>query len=102
MTLSSTDFLQRWLLHVPAPQTRIVRSYGLYHHTHAEALGFCRAQVGQPPVVVPVSLDWQTACAQRGDTHPERCPACGQMLVCTRVIPRGGAPPPVLSGEHAA
>src|SRR5262252_5042032 len=32
MTLSSADFLQRWLLHVPTPQTRAVRSYGLYHH----------------------------------------------------------------------
>ena len=75
------------------PQTRVVRSYGLYHHTHATALGRCRVQVGQPPVVVPVPLDWQTACAQRGAMHPERCPACGQLLVCTGVIPRGGAPP---------
>jgi len=102
MTLSSGDFLQRWLLHVPGPSTRTVRSYGLYHHTHAEALACCRAQVGQPPVVVPVVLDWQTVCAQRGDVHPERCPVCGQLLVCTGVIPRGGAPPPVQVGERAA
>ena len=102
MTLSSADFLQRWLLHVPAPQTRPVRAYGLSHHTYAEALARSRAQVGQPPVVVPVTLDWQTACAQRGDLHPERCPTCGQLLVCTGGIPRGGAPPPVLLGAHAA
>jgi Putative transposase/Transposase zinc-binding domain len=102
LTLPVADFLQRWLLHVPAPQTRVVRSYGLYHHTHAEALALCRVQVGQPPIVVPVTLDWQTACAQRGDAHPERCPACGQLLVCTGVIPRGGAPPLVLTREHAA
>src|SRR5262245_27409569 len=102
MTLSSADFLQRWLLHVPAPQTRAVRSYGLYHHTSAAGLALCRAQVGQPPVVVPVVLDWQTACAQRGDAHPERCPTCGQRLVCTSVIPRGGAPPPVRAEERAA
>ena len=102
MTLPVADFLQRWLLHVPAPQSRVVRCYGLYHHTHAEALGHCRAQVGQPPVVILVALDWQTACAQRGDMHPERCPTCGQRLVCTGVIPRGGAPPPVRAGELAA
>ena len=102
MTLSREDFLQRWLLHVPVSQSRVVRSYGLYHHTSAAALTRCRAQLGQPPVVVPVTLDWQTACAQRGDVHPERCPACGQRLVCTGVIPRGGAPPPALSGAHAA
>src|SRR5499427_3894853 len=102
MTLPVADFLQRWLLHVPAPQSQVVRCYGLYHHTHAEALGHCQAQVGQPPVVIPVALDWQTACAQRGDMHPERCPTCGQRLVCTGGIPRGGAPPHLLPGEHAA
>jgi hypothetical protein len=102
MTLSIGDFLQRWLLHVPTPSTRTIRSYGLYHHTHAEGLALCRTQVGQPPVVVPGALDWQTVCAQRGDAQPERCPACGQQLVCTGIIPRGGAPPPVLSGAQAA
>lgn len=102
MTLSSAAFLQRWLLHVPPPQARVVRSYGLYHHTHAEALARCRTQVGQPPVLVPVALAWQTVCAQRGDAHPERCPACGQLLVCMEVIPRGGAPPPARVGQRAA
>jgi len=102
MTLSVAAFLQRLLLHVPAPQTRVVRSYGLYHPSRAEALAVCRAALGQPPVVVAAPLDWQTVCAQRGDTHPEQCPTCGQLLVCTGVIPRGGAPPPVLAGERAA
>jgi Putative transposase/Transposase zinc-binding domain len=102
LTLSVADFLQRWLLHVPVPQTRVVRSYGLYHPTQATALAVCRAALGQLPVEAPVMLDWQTVCAQRGDAHPERCPACGQLLVCTGVIPRGGAPPPGLAGERAA
>jgi putative transposase/transposase-like zinc-binding protein len=102
MTLSTGDFLQRWLLHVPAPQTRVVRCYGLYHHTHAEALAVCRAHLGQPSVEVPVYVDWQTVCAQRGDAPPEQCPTGGQLLVCTGVIPRGGAPPPVLARERAA
>jgi putative transposase/transposase-like zinc-binding protein len=102
MTLSVADFLQRWLLHVPVPQTRVVRCYGLYHHRHAEALAICRTALGQPPVETPVPVDWQTVCAQRGDAHPERCPTCGQRLVCTGVIPRGGAPPPIRAGERAA
>ena len=102
LTLAVADFLQRWLLHVPVPQTRVVRSYGLYHPTQADALAICRAHVGQPPVEAPVALDWQTACAQRGEAHPERCPTCGQLLVCTGVIPRGGASPPVRAGERAA
>jgi hypothetical protein len=102
LTLAVTDFLQRWLLHVPVPQTRVVRSYGLYHATQVEALVVCRAHLGQPPVEVPLPLAWQTVCAQRGDQHPERCPACGQLLVCTGVIPRGGAPPSVPWRERAA
>jgi hypothetical protein len=102
MTLPVADFLQQWLLHVPGPHTRVVRSYGLYHHAHTEALAHCHAALGQPPVEPPPDLDWQTVCAQRGDTHPERCPACGQLLVCTGVIPRGGAPPRRASEEYAA
>jgi len=102
MTLPVAAFLQRWLLHVPVPQTRVVRCYGLYHQTHAEALAVCRTALGQPPMETPVPLTWQTVCAPRGEAHPERCPTCGQLLVCTGVIPRGGAPPPVLAGERAA
>ena len=102
MTLPVADFLQRWLLHVPMPQTRVVRSYGLYHSTQTAGLALCRAALGQPPVVVPVGLDWQTVCAQRGEAHPERCPTCGQLLVCTGVIPRGGAPPRLVPEEYAA
>jgi len=48
------------------------------------------------------ALDWQTVCAQRGEAHPERCPTCGQRLVCTAVIPRGGAPPRLASEACAA
>jgi hypothetical protein len=102
MTLPVADVLQRWLLHVPVPQTRVVRAYGLYHPTHAVALAVCRTALGQAPMEVPVCLDWQTVCAQRGEVHPERCPTCGQRLVCTGVIPRGGAPPRLASGECAA
>ena len=55
MTLPVADFLQRWLLHVPVPQTRVVRCYGLYHPTHAEALTICRTAFGQPPIGGPTS-----------------------------------------------
>jgi Putative transposase len=102
ITWSVADFLQRWLLHVPLPQTRVVRSYGRYHPSHAVALAGCRAELGQPPLEAPAALDWHTVCAQRGDAHPERCPTCGQRLVCTGGIPRGGAPPRLASEACAA
>ena len=102
MTLPLEEFIRRVLLHVPPPHTQVVRFYGLYHHSQAADLARCRAHLGQPPVEEPVKLDWQTYCAQRGDAHPERCPTCGQLLVFTAIIPRGGAPPARRCGERAA
>src|SRR5262245_27032146 len=102
ITLAVDDFLQRWLQHVPMPQTRVVRSYGLYQPAQTAALALCRTALEQAPLEVPVYLDWQTVCAQRGEAHPERCSICGQRLVCTGVIPRGGAPPHLASEACAA
>jgi hypothetical protein len=102
MPLPIGDFLQRVLQHVPPPGTQVVRSWGLSHARHADALPVCRAPLDQPPVVLPVRLDGQTVCAQRGDAHPEQCPICGQLLVCTMVLPRGGVSPPASSQERAA
>jgi hypothetical protein len=94
MTLPIAEFIGRYLLHVPAPGTRVVRSYGLYAPTKRETLAVCRGYVGQGPVEVPVVLDWQTACSQQGAEHPERCPVCGQRLVCRGMIPRLRISPP--------
>jgi hypothetical protein len=88
------EFIRRYLLHVPEPGTRVVRSYGLYAPTKREALGVCRAQLGQGPVVQPSELDGQTAGQARGDDHPERCPVCGRRLVCLSVILPARIPPP--------
>jgi Putative transposase/Transposase zinc-binding domain len=88
LTLSVADFIGRYLRHVPAPGTRVVRAYGLYAPTQGEALTVARMQLGQEPVAAPVVLDWQTACSQRGAEHPECCPICGQRLVCRGMIPR--------------
>ena len=49
ITLPVADFLQRWLLHVPVPQTRVVRCYGLYHQTHTEALAVCHGTWASAP-----------------------------------------------------
>jgi hypothetical protein len=81
-------------LPVPEPGTRVVRSYGLYAPTQREALAVGRAHRGQGPMVPPAVLDWQTACQDRGDAHPERCPMCGRQLVCLGVILPARIPPP--------
>jgi hypothetical protein len=101
-TLSLAEFIRRYLLHVPEPGTQVVRCYGLYAPTKRAALAACRAHLGQGPVVQPPVLDWQTACQDRGDNHPERCPVCGCLLICSGVIPHSRVPPPRGSSSAAA
>jgi hypothetical protein len=102
MTWPSAECIRRALVHGPEPGTKVVRGYGLYAPTKGEALAVGRAHVGQGPVVQPPALDWQTACQDRGDAHPERCPRCGRRLVAIGVIPRSGRPPPVEAPSEVA
>jgi len=94
MRLPFEQFLGRWRRHVPPPGAVLVRCWGLYAHTQGAALAVCRQQLGQGPVQAPQQVDWQSCCAEQGEAHPERCPVCGQRLVCTALIPRVGVPPP--------
>jgi hypothetical protein len=94
MRLPLEQFLGRWWLHVPPPRAVLVRGWGLYAHTQGTPLAMCRQQLGQGPVEVPRPWDWQSACAEWGEAHPECCAVCGQRLVCTTLIPRAGVPPP--------
>jgi hypothetical protein len=97
MRLSLEQFVGRWLLHVPPPGAVLVRGWGLYAHTQGAALAACRQQLGQGPVEAPPPWEWQSACAERGEAPPERCPVCGQRLVCTALLPRAGVPPPAVT-----
>jgi hypothetical protein len=103
MPLPIAECIRRFLWHVPKPGTKVVRGYGRYAPTKWAALARCREQLGQGPVVRAAVLDWQTACRQRGEDHPERCPVCGRLLVCSGVIPRSSGPPAVAAlGESVA
>jgi hypothetical protein len=86
LPLAVADFLQRWLLHVPPPGLPVVRSYGVYAPSKHGTLAQCRQALGQAPVTIPSTLDWQIYCAQRGEQHPERCPVCGQLLIRTAPV----------------
>ena len=101
--------MQRWLLHVPPPGLQVVRAYGLYAPTKRVALAQGRQALGQAPVTVPPTLDWQTYCAQRGAQHPECCPVCGQRLVRLATVapqrpprPGGLAPPGAVAARPEA
>jgi len=88
MTLPVAEFIRRYLLHVPEPHTKVVRSYGLYAPTARDALSLCRAAFGQDAVNESDVVDWQSFCETRGDEHPERCPICGCRLIRVMEIPR--------------
>jgi len=74
MTLSISEFIRRFLLHVPEVGTRVVRYYGLYSPRKKEQLDKMRLYFGQDTVSEQELLDWQSFCSKRGDEHPELCP----------------------------
>lgn len=55
------------------------------------------------PAVVCEVASWQAVCARLGEVHPERCPVCGQEVVCTGAVVRrvGPGPPPASMGRAA-
>jgi hypothetical protein len=87
MTLPAGEFLQRYLLHVPVPHAKRVRSYGLYASGNQDKLDKCRKIFGQLPVVDTEFITWQEYCEKRGEVHPEQCPVCGKRLVILEMIP---------------
>ena len=82
MTLPIDQFIGRYLQHVPVPNSILVRSYGIYHHSCKGDLELCRKLLGQPQPEAFGFIDWQTLCAEQGEKHPELCPVCGKRLIC--------------------
>jgi hypothetical protein len=103
MTLPSAECIRRYLLHVPAPGTGVVRSYGLYAPTKRQDVAVCREPLEQGPVIQPAVLDWQTYCRARGVDHPEHCLVCGRRLIRRGLIlPASRPPPDARPGEAVA
>ena len=59
MTLSIREFIERFLQHIPPPNARWIRAYGLYCPSKTDALDKCRALLGQDPVEKPEKLQGQ-------------------------------------------
>jgi hypothetical protein len=115
-TLSVSEFLRRYLQHIPPPHYQTVRHYGLYTSAKKTAYTQCcdllqDRQSPEPmsdpePEPAETATDW---CCEH------TCPICGQPLIVTaylpssltgKVIPRlpiGHAParPPTAGGAHA-
>jgi Putative transposase len=91
MSLPLEQFIGRWRLYVPPSRAVLVRCWGLYAHTQGEALALCRQQLGQAPVPGPEPVALRPPIPPEVDASCERCPVCGQPLVCTALIRRATA-----------
>ena len=81
MQLPTTDFVLRLFQHLPEPNMKLVRHWGLYGPKCHEQLDQCREFLGQAPVEETPDMRWKDICDRLGPMHPERCPTCGQRLV---------------------
>jgi len=88
-TLPLKKFIRRYLLHVPMPRSKAVRSYGLYYPGKRKELDQARSLLGQPPIQEADFLTWQEFFEkqQEREEQPQRCPVCDKQLVCLEEIP---------------
>lgn len=93
LTLSSEEFVQRVLWHVPEKGMQVIRHYGLYGRQGHKLREKCRSQLGQVAEEKPVTLDLQRYWERVGYPERLRCPVCAELLVCGGRVPRGGSPP---------
>ena len=90
MTLSSAEFMRRFLLHVLPAGLHRIRHYGLLANGRRRAsLAAVREQLRQPPAarLQPVNVDPHEAPVERQPTFV--CKHCGRPLVIVEVLPRG-------------
>ena len=105
LTLKIAEFLRRLVLHIPLPGMRVVRSYGLYHHSQREKLEQARELLGGGSVGDHGAADGTSAAEESAEeSEPLRCPVCQLELVRGADLARGtwevpswappGLPPP--------
>ena len=81
MQLPLEDFVLRLFQHLPEPNLKIIRHWGLYGARCKEDLDQCRELLGQGPVEDTPEMNWRDFCDRLGGKHPELCPLCGVRLV---------------------
>jgi hypothetical protein len=88
MTLTTEQFIQRVLWHVPEPGQHTVRHYGLYAHHGRDKRAACRMHLGQDPEQATVDpLDWVRFMTQIGRPHAGKCSICGKALLRSDNVP---------------
>lgn len=96
LDLAPAQFLERYLVHLPAPGQQRLRAYGLYANTQRARLAAARAQLGQAPLATPEPLDYEEFLARFKNTaSPTRCPRCQRRLQIVPLAPPATGPPRV-------
>jgi hypothetical protein len=101
VTLTSDQFISRWLLHVPPKRLQVVRGYGLYSGNQHSRISIARKALGVPDAIEQPAeqWNWQDYCERAGYTDHCRCPMCGERLVSHRPFPPNRSPPVLLVGD---
>ena len=81
MQLSTEEFVRRLFSHLPEPNLKVVRHWGLYNARCKEQLNECRDLLGQGAVEDVPEMGWRDFCDRIGGKAPECCPTCGVRLM---------------------
>ena len=99
MSLPVLEFLRRLLLHVPPPNLRTVRGWGLYAHTNRSDAERAKQQIND--LEPHLTTEHHPSTPRRFPLAPPRiCPRCQRRLIIQR-LPRDSRPPPVPTTVHA-
>jgi len=86
MQLSTEEFVRRLFSHLPEPNLKVVRHWGLYNARCKDQLNECRDLLGQSAVEDVPEMGWRDFCDRLGGKAPECCPTCGIRLVDGPVV----------------
>jgi hypothetical protein len=90
-TLAATEFVRRFLVHVPPKGQRVVRHFGLFHHRQRARLEQARQQI--TPVAIARAAATAPSARRTAAAPPLCCPRCGKALVVVAVTFCSRAPP---------
>jgi hypothetical protein len=95
LTLETTEFLRRFLLHIVPRGFMRIRHFGLLaNRTRRQTLTRCRRLLGQPPTTDAPSESVAELMHRLTGIDPTRCPVCGQGRMQVTVIAVHAPPPP--------
>ena len=98
MTLTSAEFLRRFLQHVLPRGTHKVRYYGFWHPSQRQLLRRVQLVTGTgaiPPATGDEETTQTEGTPDRSFEKPRKCPCCGEgTLVLVETIPRHTRAPP--------